>query len=302
MLTKNLKIIAGPCSLNYNNIEELYRISEIQVNGKSAIWGVRAVGLKSRTSLHFSNKYMGIDFKEYYKILNMLSKNASLNDIPLLPSMHYIQEFKKYCKLLIATEIINPLIQLSLFSRILGKKELLAWNPSVNQLGQSMLDMSILSYKNGFYIGIKNSRDNNINYKKMENKQRHEEIYVEKIWKGLAKYSMKKIQNPVLIHRGFGAIDGSKFRNIPSHIVANNVKKNLKTKLFLDPSHICGPLLRDYIISFTIDAMKIKMDDNSYLYDGILIEAGTSHTDTHQHITLRELEILCQELSTFRNF
>jgi hypothetical protein len=44
----------------------------------------------------------------------------------------------------------------------------------------------------------------------------------------------------------------------------------------------------------------MKIDDKNYLYDGILIEAGNSETDTEQHITINELKILCKELSKFR--
>jgi 3-deoxy-D-arabino-heptulosonate 7-phosphate (DAHP) synthase len=36
------------------------------------------------------------------------------------------------------------------------------------------------------------------------------------------------------------------------------------------------------------------------LYDGILIEAGTSKTDSEQHISIKELKELVKELSKFR--
>ena len=42
------------------------------------------------------------------------------------------------------------------------------------------------------------------------------------------------------------------------------------------------------------------MSDGSYLYDGALIEVGTSTTDTEQHITLMELQDLCDAVAKFR--
>ena len=47
--------------------------------------------------------------------------------------------------------------------------------------------------------------------------------------------------------------------------------------------------------------MKMKISDKEYLYDGILVEAGTSVTDTLQHITLKELEYMLDELARFRD-
>jgi hypothetical protein len=46
--------------------------------------------------------------------------------------------------------------------------------------------------------------------------------------------------------------------------------------------------------------MKMKINENEYLYDGILIETGRSKTDTEQHISVEELKILCKEISKFR--
>jgi hypothetical protein len=58
--------------------------------------------------------------------------------------------------------------------------------------------------------------------------------------------------------------------------------------------------MRGDIVKETIKAMKIKINENEYLYDGILIEAGRSKTDTEQHISIEELKILCEEISKFR--
>ena len=64
---KKIKIIAGPCSVNKNNIEELFEIANIRIKdkGKRAVWGVRFVGLKSRTYMSNKTVEMGMDFEEY---------------------------------------------------------------------------------------------------------------------------------------------------------------------------------------------------------------------------------------------
>ena len=80
--------------------------------------------------------------------------------------------------------------------------------------------------------------------------------------------------------------------------------KQMKEKgfqVFFDPSHSFGPALRDEIVQGTIDAMKLKTDDGMNIYDGVLIEVGTSITDTEQHITLPELQKMCNQLSEFRD-
>ena len=46
--------------------------------------------------------------------------------------------------------------------------------------------------------------------------------------------------------------------------------------------------------------MTMPDEANVYLYDGILIEAGDSPTDTDQHITLPELYDMTSKLSDIR--
>jgi 3-deoxy-D-arabino-heptulosonate 7-phosphate (DAHP) synthase len=71
-------------------------------------------------------------------------------------------------------------------------------------------------------------------------------------------------------------------------------------KLYFDPSHSLGPKMRDEIVNETVEAMKMKIDENNYLYDGVLIEVGTAKCDTHQHITVKELQELVDRLGEFR--
>lgn len=60
--------------------------------------------------------------------------------------------------------------------------------------------------------------------------------------------------------------------------------------------------MRNDIVTETVNAMRMTMPDeaNVYLYDGILIEAGESPTDTDQHITLQELYDMTSRLSDIR--
>jgi hypothetical protein len=71
--------------------------------------------------------------------------------------------------------------------------------------------------------------------------------------------------------------------------------------MLFDPSHSYGPSKRDEILEGTIKAMNMKLNDEEYLYDGILIEAGTSVTDTDQHVTIAELKDMVKALSKTRD-
>ena len=50
MNNSDIKLFAGPDSLDDYNIDELYKIAEIKASGEPAIYGARTVGLKSRTN------------------------------------------------------------------------------------------------------------------------------------------------------------------------------------------------------------------------------------------------------------
>ena len=106
----------------------------------------------------------------------------------------------------------------------------------------------------------------------------------------------------VLIQRGCDLPNKGQYRNLPIHQTAKRTK--LATpgiELYYDPSHALGPKMRDEIINNTVEAMKLKIDEENYLYDGILIEVGTAKCDTDQHITVKELKELAQKLSEFRD-
>ena len=105
----------------------------------------------------------------------------------------------------------------------------------------------------------------------------------------------------ILIHRGVDVSEKGDHRNIPVHNLAKRVKQKTGATLYFDPSHAYGPKMKEHIVPEVLKAMNLRALDGSYLYDGILIEVGTSKTDTGQHITLDELKKMVLELALFRN-
>lgn len=56
--------------------------------------------------------------------------------------------------------------------------------------------------------------------------------------------------------------------------------------------------MKEKIVPATLKAIKIS--ENEFLYDGILVEVVTSKTDSEQHISLKDLKEMVKELSKFR--
>lgn len=297
---RKLKIIAGPCSINSKNISDIYKIANIKINDKYCIWGTRVVGLKSRTTFYNSRKEMGVDFKDYLKTIKNLLKNKNLRKVKIFKSIKIAQKIYKETNLLIATEIVDPLIYPLLYERIIPENKLLFWNPAVNQLGWPIFVMSQIIKRNKWYLGIKNPKWLGDYLKRVDSKNYKEITTAEKTWEGLVNYSSLDKGRIFLIHRGVDVPEKKDYRNIPVHNLAMRVKKRTGCLLFFDPSHSYGPKMREKIIPATIKAMKIKIDEKNFLYDGILIEVGNAETDKEQHITISELINLCKELSKFR--
>ena len=213
-------------------------------------------------------------------------------------SVKIASELIKNTGLTVATEIMDPIVQMPLYEGIIPKNKLLIWNPAVNQLGYQMYNMGFYANKNNWMIGIKNGKwlgdicEDDLNI-------------MEKNWIGQVSFATKsgeyKIKDKIImIHRGVDTEGKGKFRNLPVHESAKKVKDRTSVKMFFDPSHSFGKLLRDDIVKGTIEAMKMETSNGDYLYDGILVEVGTSKTDTHQHITIEELKTLCEKISEFR--
>ncbi len=297
-----LKIIAGPCSVNEKSLGELNEILSLNTKNKDYIYGVRVVGLKSRTELKNSSSFMGMDFDMHQKLTeDLINGKYNINKNTILPSLEIAKEIhKKYPEIKIATEVVDPFIQVPIFAMHLEDK-FIPWNPAVNQLGWNIGTLGHYAKKYNLTIGIKNAKNLGISITNSEAENKRAPM--EKTWKGLATYSGVENEKDriIMIHRGIDDPSNGDYRNFPVHKCAERVKKDTNYQMFFDPSHIFGPKLRDKIVEETINAMKIKIDDTRFLYDGILIEVGTSTTDTEQHITIKELSELIDRISQFRD-
>lgn len=302
ILNKKLTIIAGPCSVDLDNIIDIHKIAEIKVSNRfgrvqRAIFGTRVIGLKSRTSLSKDGKNMGIDFPVFRKNIDLLIQGRSIKDLKALPSVKIAKEIIKKTGMLVAAEIMDPMSQLPIFERMLPKEKVLIWNPSVNQLGWPVLNMGMFAKKNHWFVGLKNP--------KWFGDEALGQTTMEKTWIGLSHFTGMNEpgleEKLILIHRGVDIYNKGDYRNLPVHQAAKRAKQATHAKLFFDPSHIHGPKLRDSIVQATIEAMQMKIDEDNFLYDGILIEVGRSKTDTEQHITVKELKELCCQLAKFRD-
>lgn len=299
-----LNIIAGPCSIDNQNIEEIYQIAEMNVAGskQKAISGTRVVGIKSRTELDASGKGMGMDFDVFQRNLQSLINGGCIRDLEVPPSVLMAEEIFKKTNLLIATEVMAPLIQLPQFEGRIPKGKLMPWNPAVEQLGWPIQQIAEYARKHSWHVGIKNGKWVGEHIHTSNTEDFTGQTTMEKTWVGLTKYvGDLNGGETILIHRGVDVPDKGQYRNAPVHNLASRAKAASGAKLYFDPSHAFGPKMRAHIVYAVVDAMKIKMSEDEYLYDGILIETGTSSTDTEQHITIDELQILVDKIATIRS-
>jgi hypothetical protein len=299
----DVSIIAGPCSINEDNFYELFQLASMEVRtskGKGrAISGVRVVGLKSRTYYTPDGKDLGIDYSHYLHNLSIYQQGGSIKDFVMMPGIEMAKQIANETGLSVATEIVSPLIQVPLYERLLKENDLLLWNPAVSQIGWHFLEMTQFIKNTKWKLGLKNP--------KWQGKQKYdasaltELSSMEKAWLGLSSYIAGFKERVIFIHRGVSIAESGMYRNMPLHESAKKIKKITGAKIYFDPSHSFGPKLRDKIVDGTLDAMKMMFSPDEYLYDGILIEAGSSRTDSGQHITHIELQRLANELSQFRN-
>lgn len=297
-------IIAGPCSIDENNAHQLGEISQIEIknqDGKAqrAIAGVRVVGLKSRTTLSDAEGSMGIDYEFFKQNFDMLMKSRK-SKLKCPPSVEMAREIHEKTGMIVASEIMSPIVQLPLYEKYFKNKELILWNPSVNQLGWQVFEMGQFAKKNKWKIALKNGKWLPCDQVEADNPYRKESTDIEKAWQGLAKYARLKTEDVIFIHRGFDIATKGNFRNLPLHNLAARVKQNTGAKMFFDPSHSFGPKMREHILPGTVAAMQLRTPDGRFVYDGILIEAGDSQTDTLQHVTLSELKLLAQKIADIR--
>ena len=298
----SVRIIAGPCSVNKDNVKELHEIASLNTKNQKVIYGLRIVGLKSRTELKHSAEYMGMDFDVHLRLCQDLINGVySLKPNLTYPSLEIAKEIVSNNKeLKIASEIVDPVLQIPVYAENLGDN-FIPWNPAVSQLGWPMGIIGDYAKKYNLSVGIKNAK--NLGTSIVESEIHNRTAPMEKVWKGLATYTgIHGDKNRIImIQRGIDDPLKGDYRNFPVHKCAERVKKDTGYQMWFDPSHTCGPKMRDKIVDITTEAIKIKMDNGEYLYDGILVEAGTSTTDTEQHITLGELSNVIDKISSFRD-
>lgn len=294
------EVIAGPCSIDPKNIQEVYKIAEIYTSDGSggqqlAIHGARVVGLKSRTNDNPTGEGMGIDYHVINKVVQTGKKNG---EVP--PSVIMAEEFTRRTGLLVATEIMLPGIQLPFYENRIPRGKFMAWTPAVDQLGWPVKQTAAFARRNGWRVGIKNGKWLGEELSVAESPDYSGTTSMEKTWLGLGTYASEINGGLVYIHRGVDVPGGNGHRNPPVHETVRRVKRTLpKALIFFDPSHSNGPKPESKIIESTVNAMRME-NGNDWLYDGVLVEAGTSVTDTDQHISISGLKTLVDELSTFR--
>ncbi len=293
-----VKIIAGPCSVDFKNKIEIKESLGIKYSGKSALYGVRIVGLKSRTTFDPENAFIGIDIEDYGKNAEKLTHGDAA--LKIMPSVEIANEIQAENKdIFIATEIVDSWIQCSVLSLFLKSKKAIVWNPAVNHLGFPVQVMARFARKNGWKIGIKNGKS--LGGSVIKSEEENIALSLDKSWSGLTSYAnLIPHEDIFMIHRGVDTENNAGYRNYPVHNLCARVKSDIKNEMFLDPSHIAGPKKRSDIVDFTVDSMKIKHEVGGFLYDGILLECGTSKSDTDQHITIAELEEIIAKISSFR--
>jgi len=302
--TKNydLEIIAGPCSITPENAEEVIsKTAKITTpDDKRAIYGTRVVGLKSRTGLDLTGEGMGIDsqvMQEAFKLSPTEQQNL------IVPSIELAEKIAKQTGLLIATEVMIPHLQLPYWeAKKVLQENVMIWNPAVEQLGWNLFEMSAFAQKNNWSIGIKHGKFLGKDPLEIANHPDYQgETSLEKVLLGLTTYVQNIQGDLVLIHRGVDVPGRGDSRNAITHEIMKRVKPRVPgAKLYFDPTHTIGPLLRHQIVAEAIAAMHIQTEDG-YLYDGLLMEAASSSpVDIKEHLTLDELQQLVNELSTFR--
>lgn len=299
----DLEIIAGPCSITPENTEEVIdEIAKIQTpDGQRAIFGTRVVGLKSRTSLDLLGEGMGIDSQAIQKAMKLpLQERLKIK----IPSVELAEKIVKKTGMVITTEIMIPHIQLPYWeSKKPFQGKLMIWNPAVNQLGWNLYEMGEFAQKNDWNIGIKHGKFLGKDPLEVANHPDYKgETSLEKVLIGLTSYVPDMREDLIIIHRGVDVPGRGDYRNAITHEIMKRIKKKIpkSNRLYFDPTHSIGPIMRHKIIDEIMRSMKMKIGDE-FLYDGILMEAGSSSpVDLGEHITIEELKQLVIDLSKFR--
>ncbi|HNQ31134.1 MAG TPA: hypothetical protein PKG71_00195 [Candidatus Woesebacteria bacterium] len=302
-------IIAGPCSISDAGMQAIYDIARIRVRNPdgemvNGVCATRDVGLKSRSRRDPSGNGMGIDWDTYERNARTLIMGGFANHLEIPPSVIMAGTIYERTGLAITTEICDPHVQLPPLSRMLGHAPVMIWGPSVNALGHHYMTMGAYAAKHPrWLVGIKNPKWlGDCPLATAQDTQNARTSSMEETWAHLESWTALPIEKHVFIQRGVEVEGKGKNRNAPLHAAAVRLKRRYpQARIYFDPSHSLGPKRRDRIVDATIEAMLMRMpDDSGYAYDGALIEAGPSETDTQQHISVDEVAKICEAVGRER--
>lgn len=302
-------IIAGPCSISNAGMQAIYDIARIRVrnsNGEmvSGVWGTRVVGLKSRSRRDPSGNGMGIDWATYVSNAKTLDRGGSVNHLEMPSSVIMAGTIYERTGLAVTSEICDPHVQLPPLSRMLGHAPVMIWGPSVNALGHPYMTMGAYGEKHPrWLVGIKNPKWlGDCPLATAQDTQNARTSSMEETWAHLESWTGLPLEKLVFIQRGVEVEGKGDYRNAPIHAAAVRLQRRYpQARIYFDPSHSLGPKRRDRIVDATIEAMLMRMpDDSGYAYDGALIEAGPSETDTKQHISVDEVAKICEAVGRER--
>lgn len=298
----DLELYAGPCSITPENTEEVINeTAKITTpDGQRAIYGTRVVGLKSRTALDFKGDGMGLDSQVMQKVIEEGNPDPKKYAIP---SVELAERIAQETGMVISSEIMIPHLQLPFWAAKKALKgKVMIWNPAVEQLGWNLLELADFAKANDWHVGIKHGKFLGKDPLEVANHPDYKgETTLEKVLLGLTTYVGNIDGDLVIIHRGVDVPGRGEYRNaMIHHIMARMKHKIPHGKIYFDPTHTIGPVMRHTIVDEIIKAAKLKVGDQ-FLYDGFLMEAGSSSpVDFGEHLTLDELRELVKTLSGFR--
>lgn len=298
--SQELEIVTGPCSIDNKNFREVLEIWQKQINGQIPFTGVRVVGVKSRTAPTKSKDGGWIDADMLVANQRLFAQRwmQSLS-LHAHPSIEMMEKVLQETPVGVATEIVDPYIQSMVMANHFWEKNIwpnrvMVWNPAVLQIGHPVQFMAQMAENFGWHVGIKNCKEQDPGVKKWSWMVEYAGEWMSSVW----------LQNRriIAIHRGYDLESKWTHRNQPVHGNAVEMKKKFPwLRMYFDPSHTFWSDMRSSIVEETIKAMQMKVPETDiYLYDWMLIEAGTSTTDTKQHITLDELFDMTTRLADIR--
>lgn len=321
MKNHQLTIIAGPDGVDVNNCnaETLIKIAQLP-----EVDMVRCVGAKSRTAIN-SQTFCGIDYDLIKHNQNIIadggsSANFVLTNIDGTPTSldmakeTYLQTGKGF-----ATELSGGIIQLLIIQEYIKRNPelidmpVMIWNPAVDQLANNMDATARIVARNGWSLGIKNSHALGEMYSKAESSSYTGESSLEKRIKGMVEIALhNNVKDIIVLMRGvdIGEKTEQNMRNVETPYTAMRLGKYFENtpevRLGIDHNHSMGGMQREGLLSKLKESAIIKINENKYLYDVLLVESvlspeSTSLCDGDQPLYYDELVELCNFIKENRN-